>query len=294
VSAPIQTPFAAVPCWVIERVTDPVALRVYTYIAWRYANAKRHAFPSEERLAKDLSCSRSTIQRALRKLRVADALIVVRPRKADGHYGGNLYRLPLDDPRDTFANLSPNPSDNSSTVEAEHATQASPETHGLDVQEQPIFAGQHQASPETHDHASDLTHQEPDLLKQPNPKEEPDPRSHFGLRAVHPETRTQVDDVASPNVTCARDDADHPPAPRAASGTPTTPTSWLTDPEQVTAHNQHDPDLSIGDYFMARELNRIEQEYGGFTTSERAQARALMDEHPPRTVVRMLREQRDA
>jgi hypothetical protein len=75
------------------------------------------------------------------------------------------------------------------------------------------------------------------------------------------------------------------------------PPSWPTDPEPVIDHDQHDADmdeLSIWDYVMTRELKWVEQEYGGFTASERAPAWALMDEHPPATVLAMMREQRAA
>ncbi len=95
----LRTPFAMVPCWVIERVTEATALRVYNHLACRYANAKRHAFPEQAVLAADLNLAERTVKRALQTLREADAIVVTRARRSDGYYGRNLYFLPLDDPR---------------------------------------------------------------------------------------------------------------------------------------------------------------------------------------------------
>lgn len=96
----IRTSFAMVPGWVITRVPDPISLRVYVHLAWKYADAERHAFPKESALAEELNMGQRTVQRAIATLREADAIKIERSRKVGGHYGRNEYSLPLDDPRD--------------------------------------------------------------------------------------------------------------------------------------------------------------------------------------------------
>jgi len=96
----IRTSFAMIPGWVITRVTDATALRVYAHLAWRYADAERHAFPDEARLATELDIGERTVRRAVRQLNAAGALSITRTRQTGGYYGRNLYTLPLDDPRE--------------------------------------------------------------------------------------------------------------------------------------------------------------------------------------------------
>jgi hypothetical protein len=145
----VRTSFAMVPGWVITRVTNPTALRYYLHIAWRYANEKRYAFPSEAQLAEDLGDQLRTAQRAIKALRDADALIVTRSRRADGNYAGNRYWLPMDDPR-------------------EHATNMA---GGPDLQERTtssVSAGHHQPPNMAAHHATNMAGQEPDPQNQPH------------------------------------------------------------------------------------------------------------------------------
>lgn len=96
----MRTSFGLVPGWVVTRVTDPAALRLYVHLAWKYADEARHAFPDETRLADELGVGSRSIGRAVRRLKEADALVVIRHRQPDGYYGRNLYTLPMDDPRE--------------------------------------------------------------------------------------------------------------------------------------------------------------------------------------------------
>lgn len=100
VSARIRGSFALIPEWAEVRITDGTAMRLYVRLARKYADRERHAFPHEDELAEELGCSPRTIKRCVQLLRAADVLIVERERRADGSYGGNLYHLPTDDPRE--------------------------------------------------------------------------------------------------------------------------------------------------------------------------------------------------
>jgi hypothetical protein len=152
----IRTAFAIVPSWVIERVTNGTALRYYMHIACRYSNEKRHAFPSEETLARDLGDTVRTAQRAIRVLRDADALIITRNRQGNGHLGGNRYWLPLDDPRDHTTNM----------------------TGGRDHYDQPehsVSAGRNQPTKVAADQTTKMSVHEPDPRYEPDTNE-PDPK----------------------------------------------------------------------------------------------------------------------
>ena len=96
-SSRIRTSFAMIPGWVITRVTDATALRVYAHLAWRYADAERHAFPDEARLATELDIGERTVRRAVRQLNAAGALSITRTRQTGGYYGRNLYTLPIEE-----------------------------------------------------------------------------------------------------------------------------------------------------------------------------------------------------
>ena len=65
---------------------------VYMYLKHR-ANAEGRCWPSVRTIAKDLSLSRATVQRALRELQ-QDGWIVVEPRwRENGSCTSNSYRL---------------------------------------------------------------------------------------------------------------------------------------------------------------------------------------------------------
>lgn len=99
-SGQLRTPFGLVPEWVDESVTDGTAMRLYVRLARKYANAARDAFPEEITLAEELGVSERTIRRCLAILTDAGAIRITRTRRADGHYGRNLYHLPMDEPGD--------------------------------------------------------------------------------------------------------------------------------------------------------------------------------------------------
>lgn len=149
----MQTQVALVPLWVVERISDASALRHYAWLAGRYANGKRYAWPGEARLASDLGCSERTTQRAIRALREADALVIVRTRKEDGNYGRNHYFLPLDDPReDPIAALLHTShltggADQQKQSESAGHNQPSDPSGGADGGQSDIFAGQSAGQP---------------------------------------------------------------------------------------------------------------------------------------------------
>ncbi|MGH3923588.1 MAG: HTH domain-containing protein, partial [Pseudonocardiaceae bacterium] len=97
----MRAAFALVPDWVDDRVTDGTSMRLYVRLARKYADRQRHAFPGEDVLAEELGCTDRTIRRAIGILGATGALIITRERKADGHFGRNLYYLPTEDPSGT-------------------------------------------------------------------------------------------------------------------------------------------------------------------------------------------------
>jgi len=98
--------FAMAPrAMVADHAVSDRAVRLYCVLT-RYANTRDEAWPSQATLAKDLGCSKPTIERAVRELRETGWITV--HRRAAG--AGNLYRihripeLPEDeDPQDAFA-----------------------------------------------------------------------------------------------------------------------------------------------------------------------------------------------
>ena len=105
-SGQLRTPFGLVPEWVDERVTDGTAMRVYVRLARKYANVARDAFPEEITLADELGVSERTVRRCLGTLTDVGAIRITRTRRADGHYGRNLYHLPMDEPADHRSSVS--------------------------------------------------------------------------------------------------------------------------------------------------------------------------------------------
>ena len=71
----------------------PIALNVYIYLCYR-ANEQGFCWPSVNRMARDLNLSRSSIQRALKRLHQAE-LVIHFPRYANKGAGprSNYYRL---------------------------------------------------------------------------------------------------------------------------------------------------------------------------------------------------------
>lgn len=87
-------PFAIIPRWVVQALgLDASALAVYVGLS-AYASSDRQAYPSIRRLARDLGCSPTTIQSALKRLEKSGAVIISR-RFVGKERTSNLYHLPF-------------------------------------------------------------------------------------------------------------------------------------------------------------------------------------------------------
>lgn len=80
-------PFVIIPVWVLERCTDPRALRLYAVLA-TYANSEGRAWPSTRELASEMDVSARSIERAIDLLRKAGALRTEVRRNAHGSVVG--------------------------------------------------------------------------------------------------------------------------------------------------------------------------------------------------------------
>lgn len=86
--------FAAVPDWVLRHSElDAQSVRIFGLMA-RYSEA----FPSLALLAKDCVCSIDTVRRAIRRLEVVGAVLVVPRYRPDGGRSSNAYHLAGDTP----------------------------------------------------------------------------------------------------------------------------------------------------------------------------------------------------
>lgn len=81
-SVRVDVPFAIIPEWLLTAEVGHAAIRLYA-ILWRFADTERRAHPSRRTLADRMGCSKDTIDRALRELVSAHALVVKR-RKISG------------------------------------------------------------------------------------------------------------------------------------------------------------------------------------------------------------------
>ncbi|MGH3985714.1 MAG: helix-turn-helix domain-containing protein [Pseudonocardiaceae bacterium] len=249
----MRTSFAMIPGWVITRVTSGIALRIYTHLAWKYADTERHAFPSEQRLAEELGCGLRTVQRALTILRDQDALIVTRSRKSDGHYGRNVYRLPMDDPRDTPTKPSGDPPERH--VDADHA----------DQQEPSVSAAQHQPPPQAAHHPPPQAGREPDPQEQPDKEKLPS-----SLR----------DDGDSPQRSCGAATTTYEDPNEDPNGPLGYPKAW---DEQDAAQQAHEDRV---DRYMAR----LDAEVDWFEARDEAMAWAMLTrDEPYRKVLNTIR-----
>lgn len=193
-SGRLREPFALVPAWVDERITDGFAMRLYVRLARKYADRKRDAFPREDTLAKEMQVSERTIGRALTHLVEVGALTVTRERKlTSGHYGRNFYNLPTEDPwRDLQApNLADGPDQQEQDVSAGGAQwtnmapgQAPNMATGSEQGERGKRAGQGQRPNMSDGHTPNMSDQEPDPLKQP---EEGSKHAEADASAAQPE-----------------------------------------------------------------------------------------------------------
>jgi len=86
------TRFAIVPEWLLDAEVDDRAIRLYAILR-RYADREGRAHPGRRRLAERLRCSESTLDRTIRQL-VAAGAVVVRPRYDEaGDRTSNDYLL---------------------------------------------------------------------------------------------------------------------------------------------------------------------------------------------------------
>lgn len=84
--------FAIVPEWIILR-NEPQPLRLYAWLASRYADREGVAYPSRARLATELGITTKTIDRALAALELNGSISVERRRTTGGDSDTNVYRL---------------------------------------------------------------------------------------------------------------------------------------------------------------------------------------------------------
>jgi hypothetical protein len=83
--------FALIPEWVVYADISDRAFRLYSRLA-RYADARGLAWPSRLRLASELKCSPSSLDRAVTELRDIGA-VTVSARHDEGGQRSNLYTL---------------------------------------------------------------------------------------------------------------------------------------------------------------------------------------------------------
>ncbi len=96
----LGTPFARIPLWVAQHpaVSDR-GYRLFGLLAAEYADHRDGTcYPSRTRLANDLRCSRPAVDRAIRSLHEAGALVVERRRDAAGDWTSNRYTLRFEPP----------------------------------------------------------------------------------------------------------------------------------------------------------------------------------------------------
>lgn len=84
--------FSVVPTWLVLSDVSDRALRLYAVLA-HYAGAKGAAWPARSTLARDLRCSVSSIERALRELTALGAVSITQRRDAAGDLTSSLYTV---------------------------------------------------------------------------------------------------------------------------------------------------------------------------------------------------------
>jgi hypothetical protein len=87
-----ELPFATVPEWLLRAPVSDRAVRLYGILI-RYADREGHAFPSRRRLAEDIHCSESSLDRAVKELVHIHALKVHKRRSEAGDWDRNDYLL---------------------------------------------------------------------------------------------------------------------------------------------------------------------------------------------------------
>lgn len=163
--------FAIIPLWVVERCKDPGALRLYTWLAARYANQKHEAWPSQTTLAADLEVSTDSVQRHLQMLRDCGVLCTVRRGGTGKGAQPMVYVLVQVDPEQ-------------SRTDAVLDGEAKPHVRGGKAANDPIAIRKNQIQepdPSTPVTATEqMFRDRPDLRPQPLP-----PRKRKGKHATH-------------------------------------------------------------------------------------------------------------
>lgn len=95
----LEIRFAILPEWLVKYDISASAKIVYAGI-WLYTDSEeRKAFPSRNRLSKDLNMSTSTIDRAIKELKEINAIVVKGRIRPDGGRTSNNYELRVTQPR---------------------------------------------------------------------------------------------------------------------------------------------------------------------------------------------------
>ncbi len=87
-----ELPFAVVPEWLLDADVSDRAVRLYGILV-RYADREGHAHPSRKTIALRLRCSTPSVDRALKELVTAGALVVHRRQHPNGDWDVNEYVL---------------------------------------------------------------------------------------------------------------------------------------------------------------------------------------------------------
>lgn len=91
--------FAIVPTWLLVSGVSDRAVRLFAYLAGKYADYNtREARPSRRMLAADLGCSLSSADRAIDELTHVGALTVEQRQAANGDFISNIYKIRIATP----------------------------------------------------------------------------------------------------------------------------------------------------------------------------------------------------
>ena len=91
--------YGMMPVWLLESSVGPIAIRLYGFIAGKYADRSTDTcHPSRRALAKDLRVSERTVDRAIAELQALGALIVEHRRDPFGDLTTNLYTIIFNEP----------------------------------------------------------------------------------------------------------------------------------------------------------------------------------------------------
>lgn len=86
-------PFAIVPLWLLRRGLSSPALHVYAVLAAVYADREGRAWPSRATLAEEVGCSTDLVDRCIKELMKAGALVKERRWRDGGGATSNVYVL---------------------------------------------------------------------------------------------------------------------------------------------------------------------------------------------------------